>query len=138
MERSRKLVLGYYLATPAFLVLDGVFGANVRVAALEGEPVWKYAYYALCLVCAWAVWSRFRLASLLALGECSANLLLLCLGVLLPQYRLAEAILDGRAVASPFTLAHVVNFTIAAGIWTIAFHARAADFAPRGGRLRAL
>ena len=136
MKESQKLVLGYYLATPLFVLLDGAFGANVRIAALDGEPGWKYAYYALCLVCAGAVWSGVRGSTLLALAECSVNILLLCLGVLLPQYRLAEAILEGGTVENPLALAHVVNFAIAAGIWTLVFHAHLADLAPQRSRLR--
>ncbi len=136
MKKSQKLVLGYYLATPLFVLLDGAFGANVRIAALDGEPGWKYAYYALCLVCAGAVWSGVRRSTLLALAECSVNILLLCLGVLLPQYRLAEAILEGGTVENPLALGHVVNFAIAAGIWTLVFHAHLADLSPQRSRLR--
>ena len=130
MEKSRKLVLGYYLATPLFLVLDGVFGASVRVAALDGEPGWKLAYYALCCVCAGAVWSGFRGSALLTLGECSVNILLLCLGVLLAPYRLAESLPDGGSAENP--MAMLLNFAIAGGIWSIVFHAHLADLRPQG------
>ena len=66
---------------------------------------------------------------LLTLGECSVNILLLCLGVLLAPYRLAGAIPDGGSAEHP--MAMLVNFAIAGGIWSIVFHAHLAALRPQ-------
>lgn len=41
----------YYAATAIFLLLDYLFGINVRVAFLEPWPVWRFLYYLFCFGC---------------------------------------------------------------------------------------
>lgn len=41
----------YYAATAIFLLLDYLFGVNVRVAFLEPWPVWRLLYYLFCFAC---------------------------------------------------------------------------------------
>lgn len=47
---SRLLRL-YYAATAVFLLLDYVFGINVRLASLEPFPGWRALYYCFCFGC---------------------------------------------------------------------------------------
>ena len=46
-----RLLTLYYAATLLFLVIDYVFGINVRVAFLDTWPVARLAYYAVCFTC---------------------------------------------------------------------------------------
>ena len=58
MDRAARLVRTYYLGTPLFLILDLLGKVNIRVAALEGRPGLRLAYYALCAGCAFVTWRR--------------------------------------------------------------------------------
>jgi hypothetical protein len=120
----RPLLLGYYGLTPLFWLLDEGFGANVRVVALQGSEGWRTLYYLLCIGCGAALWVRPAWSALLALAECSINLLLLCLGVLLPIWRLAEQISAGGSVTNPITPELVTNFVVASAVWLVAFYGR--------------
>ena len=131
MSQSRRWLLGYYLATPLFWLADVSFGSSVRVVALDAYPGWKLAYYGVCLLCAAAMWRGMRGYGLIALGECTLNLLLLSVAILLPQIQLAEAISRGETVlSSPITPELVMNFLAAGTIWTLAFYARLYDLMP--------
>jgi hypothetical protein len=91
------------------------------VAALEGAPVWKAAWYALCLACGAAAWLRVPWLDGLALLESSANLLLLILSILLPYWAFADSILDGAPVSNPIALERVANFALAGAAGLAAF-----------------
>lgn len=49
---SDKLLLAYYDATLLFIAFDALFGVNVRLAFLEGQPGLRAGYYAFCIACA--------------------------------------------------------------------------------------
>ena len=112
----------YYAATPLFALADFVFGASVRAAAFDARPGLRSAYYGLCVACLALSFARPAWSSAVALAESSLNLLLLVLAVFLPYWALAEAVLDGRAVANPFSPGFVVNFCLAGAIWTAGFY----------------
>ncbi len=42
---SQRLLQFHYLATPLYFLLDYLTGFNIRTAALEAWPFWKYVYY---------------------------------------------------------------------------------------------
>jgi hypothetical protein len=117
-----RLILGYYGLTPLFWLLDWMYGANLRAVALQDATEWRALYYLLCIACGAALWLRPRWSGLVALVECSVNLLLLCLGVLLPYWRLADQITADRLVANPYTPELVINFAVAGAVWLVAFY----------------
>jgi hypothetical protein len=113
-----RLARAYYAATPLFALADFACGANVRAAAFAARPGLRAGYYALCIACLALALARPAWSGAVALAESSLNLLLLTLAVFLPYFAAAEAALDGRPFASPFSPAFVVNFLLAGAVWT--------------------
>jgi hypothetical protein len=121
-DRYRLLQL-YYCGTPIFLLLDLLFGANIRVTALEYYPVLKYGYYLLCLGCGILTWIVPPLSAVVGLIESSVNILLLILGVLGPYFQLFEQLMSQQTVESVgMTPTLLMNFAISGTIWTISFY----------------
>ena len=122
MTVRHLLLQYYYLATPTFIVMDAVFGANIRVAALEHYPFLKYAYYLVCIGCGVVMRVEPRLSPVTALIESSVNIFLLVLGLLAPYYHLISQLSSERMVeADVITSQLVTNFIISGTVWGISF-----------------
>lgn len=50
-DRAQWLLRAYYAATAVFLLLDYVFGINVRIAFLERHDALRLGYYLFCFAC---------------------------------------------------------------------------------------
>ena len=48
---SAKMLRFYYVGTAVFLLLDYLFGINVRLASLDAFPGWRAIYYLVCFAC---------------------------------------------------------------------------------------
>ncbi len=118
-----RLFQFYYLATPIFVLVDIIYGTNIRVAALEQYPVLKYLYYILCMGCAVATRAIPRLSAVVALIESSVNILLLILGVFIPYYQLIQQLMSNQTVVENkvITTEIMTNFMISGTIWVISF-----------------
>jgi hypothetical protein len=117
-----QLLQYYYLATPIFIVVDAVFGANIRVAALEHYPFLKYAYYIVCIGCGVIMRLEPRLSPVTALIESSVNIFLLILGLLAPYYQLVSQLSSKRMVETDVITSQLVtNFIISGAVWGISF-----------------
>lgn len=112
----------YYAATLLFAGLDFGADVNVRVAFLEGTPVWRLAYYLLCAACFVVIYWRPDWAAVVAAFESLANLTGLILGtgvaVLLPGDLGARGFVSVEAM---------VNFVLSGSIayWVWLRHAQA-------------
>lgn len=115
----------YYLVTPAFILLDYFGGINVRVAALDGVPVYKSLYYGFCVLCGVAVYFLPEYAAIVALFESPVNLLITILGIFLPYFerlKQFDDILNTTWSPVPdFSSQYVTNLLLAAGISAFAF-----------------
>ncbi len=115
----------YYLVTPAFILLDYLGGINVRVAVLEGMPLYKNLYYGFCVLCGVAVYFLPEYAAVVALFESPVNLVITILGLVVPYVetiKQLDDVLNARVIAAPeLTMPYVVNLLLAAGISTCAF-----------------
>ena len=116
-----SLIQAYYLATPLFWLLDFVFHAPVRVAALP-QPELRLLYYVFALACGVLVRWRPRLTPFVGLAESSANLLLLILSVLLPIFTLPTRVAEGAEVSLPFGPAMLINFFLSGTLLVISFY----------------
>lgn len=128
-----RAVLVYYLATPAFAVLDLAFGINVRAAFLDGRPVLKLVWYALALVCAAAVARWPNRAGLVGLAESGASIALLVIGTMTAYLAAVDAAASESAAAGPpFRPADVVNLMVSSGALIVSYIAAQARASREG------
>ncbi len=124
MPPLNRLLRAYYLATPAFMVMDRLWGTDLRVSFLDGAPHIKYAYYAACFALGIVMMRAPLLAPVGAMIESGINVLLLSLSVLLPYYRAIDAVAAGEPAAIPFHLNMVLNFVLCSAALTMGVYAR--------------
>jgi len=93
----------YYFMTPVFIVLDYLFGINVRVTVLDAMPRYKYLYYGFCLFCGIGMYVLPRCTPVVALFESTLNILLVVLTVFLPYIKMVTSSSPGPSPPSPFT-----------------------------------
>jgi len=104
----------YYLLTPVFIVLDALFGLNIRISGLA-SPELRYLYYGVCLLCALAGYWQSRYSALIAMAESRSNLLILLASIITPMVQLGY--LTGDTAASAGSSGdHLVNFLLSGGI----------------------
>lgn len=115
------LTSAYYLATPLFALADWIFRWNVRVAALDGQPGLKNAYYAVCTAAGIAIYLKPSLSRMVGLAESSVNILLLILGLMLPYWSLVGNF-TGEERFVPFSVSRIVNFLISGFMWVKVFY----------------
>ncbi|NQT02878.1 MAG: hypothetical protein HQ580_12695 [Planctomycetes bacterium] len=84
----------YFYITPLFILLDLIFGINVRVSALETMPLYKNLYYGFCILCGICMYIIPRYSAVVALFESSINIMMLVLGIFLPYIRTITALMD--------------------------------------------
>ena len=116
---TRKILVVYYAATAVFVVLDFVFGLNIRVAFLESLPTARIGYYGVCFACfALTVW-RPRWSVLIGAFESLVTLSALILSLGMRALLAADlALSDGPG---PVTLSEIVNFLISGSIAYVAW-----------------
>lgn len=120
--RARPVVL-YYLASPLFALLDFAFRMNLRVVFLAGHPELRLCYYLGCLALGWAILrASWRTAALVGLTECTFNLLLLTLSVMVPLADLPARVMDGGPATNPFTPLFVANLAISSAVFLRLFY----------------
>jgi len=117
----------YYYMTPAFILLDYLWGINVRVAVLDGMPLYKNLYYGFCILCGVVVCILPWLSAAVALFESIIMIMMTVVGFFLPYVRLLNSgddILntDLRAFGE-FGVPNVTNFLMALAIAIVSFRA---------------
>jgi hypothetical protein len=111
---TRNILLSYYAATVVFLLLDYVFGINVRLAFIEESVSIRAGYYLFCFACfALMIW---RPAWTVVIGAVESLITLvaiivhMALRVMVPTDQMVMA---GQGLV---TLADILNFMLAGGI----------------------
>lgn len=129
METRGRLSISsvYYFITPAFIVLDYVWGINVRVAVLDGMPLYKNLYYGFCILCGVVVYILPWLSAGVALFESIIMIIMTVLGFFLPYVRLlnsgGDILNTDLRVFGEFGVPNATNFVMALAIAAISFHA---------------
>ncbi len=109
----------YYAATALFLLLDYLFGINVRLASLDALPGWRAIYYVVCFAClglivwrpAWTLW--------VSTSESLVTLSMLIIAMGTRVFTITDTMLS---TATGFVTAEeITNFVIAGGIAWIAW-----------------
>ncbi|MFC1627911.1 hypothetical protein ACFL3H_02210 [Gemmatimonadota bacterium] len=99
----------YYLGTIGFLLVDLMFGWNIRIAALEHAPLLKYGWYTGLIGCSLIIRLRPQRSALVALVEGSANLFLLLGGIMLTYYGAIDQALAGSFDGINLTPESMIN-----------------------------
>ncbi len=116
-----RTALYFLVGTAAFLALDLLLGAPIRVAGLP-TPSARLGYYAgLGVLGVLAIRLPF-LAPWLAAGESVVNLFLLFLSVLLPLWSLPEVVAAGGEPTPPLTGWGILNLILVGGVLVASFH----------------
>jgi len=117
----------YYYVTPAFILLDYVWGVNVRVAVLDGMPLYKNLYYGFCILCGGVVYILPWLSAAVALFESIIMIVMTVLGFFLPYMRLlnsgGDILNTDLRVFGEFGVPNATNFIMALAIAAISFRA---------------
>lgn len=116
---SAKMLHLYYAATAVFLLLDYVFGINVRLASLDTLPGWRAIYYLVCFGClglmvwrpAWTLW--------VATTESLITLSMLIIAMGARVFTLSDRMLSSGT--GLVTIEEIINFGISGGIAWIAW-----------------
>lgn len=117
--RADQILPWYYGATVIFLLLDYVFGFNVRLAFLDALPAAKLAYYGICFVCfalmLWRPsWTKL-IGTFESLVTLTALIFAMAIRVMVPNDAIFEE--SARFV----TIQEVINFVIAGSVAYLAW-----------------
>jgi hypothetical protein len=114
----------WYLGlTPAFALLDYTTGIDLRVSLLDGHRLLHGAYYVVSFLCGIGAYVRPEAARAIAVGESSANIAILVIGVFTAYFAVLESAAGPGAVVNPFTPEAVANLVISA-LWAYVAYAR--------------
>ncbi len=115
----------YYAITPVFILLDYIWGINVRVAVLDNFPLYKGLYYGFCIICGVLVFLVPRSSSIVALVESIIIIMLTVLGVMLPYIQILSESLDIMSTdfekINIFQPQYIINLILAGGIAYMTF-----------------
>jgi hypothetical protein len=117
----RRTALYFLLGTAAFLALDLLLGAPIRVAALPTLSA-RLGYYAGLAALGVLAIRLPLLAPWLAAGESVVNLFLLFLSILLPLWSLPEVVAAGGEPTPPVTGWGILNLILVGGVLVASFH----------------
>jgi len=110
-------VRGYYLATPAFLLADLLFGVDVRTPFLDALPALKWGWYAAATLIGVASWRWPPWTAHLGLAEAGLDIVVLVLSV-------GMAYIDAATSESGATVlgaASVVNLVLSATMLIVSY-----------------
>lgn len=108
---QHRMLLGYYAGTVIFLVLDWIFGVNIRIAFLDDSAGWRAAYYVLCGGCFVSILRWPELERIIGGLESTITLAALIINMALRAMLPAGPGFDQPIV--PITMAEIANFLIA-------------------------
>lgn len=111
-----RLIRWYYLGTPAFYLVDALFGINVRVAFLDQWPAGTTAYYALAFALGLLAWRRPAWTAQIGLLESGANVALLILSVAVWYGGVLGAAASEYGMPAPIAPEALVNFVFSAAV----------------------
>lgn len=124
-ERTADLRLAvlrfYYWSTPLFFLADAVWGVSIRASFLP-RPDLRIVYYCFCLACALLCHRKPEMTPFIGMSESAVSLLLLALGVMLPIWGAADAVVSGGDVPAIMTPAKLFNILLSGSILVLAFH----------------
>ena len=117
-----KFLQLYYLTTPVFLIIDIVWGINIRIPFLNHLSFMKYTYYTIAFACGIYTYKHPQKADIVGLLESSINIGILVIGFMLTYYNLSFTMLDDTTFDNPFTVKAIINFSLSGSIFLISYY----------------
>ena len=107
----------YFYFTPLFILLDYIWGVNVRISALDSLPLYKNLYYGFCVLCGICMYIVPRYSAVVTLFESIVNFGMIVFGIFMPYIQnmmYAEDILsaDFKAMEASLNTQPIVNLVI--------------------------
>ena len=117
----------YFYITPLFILLDYIWGVNVRVSALDSMPVYKNLYYGFCILCGVCMYFVPRYSAVVTLFESIINFGMIVFSIFMPYIRnmiYAEDILnaDFKAMEEAINAQSIANLVIVGSFVVLTFH----------------
>ncbi len=116
----------YYTITPLFILLDYVWGINVRTVVLDSEPMYKGLYYGFCVLCGVVIYIVPRLSPVVALVESSIIFMMTVLSVFIPYVQtivqmdnILDADIQYISILAP---SYIVNLVLSGGMAALTFN----------------
>lgn len=121
--RHGRILKIYYFLTPLFVMVELLFGLNLRITfpftTFAGA---EYIYCGLCFMIPCFLLKKDLWISLFSLTESVLNILFLCLSVLMPYFNLAKVLDQGGDLGFKFGVAECVHFLIAGAVLLYSFY----------------
>jgi len=116
----------YFYITPLFILLDYIWGVNVRVSALDSIPVYKNLYYGFCILCGVCMYFVPRYSAIVTLFESIINFAMIVFSIFMPYIQnmiYAEDILnaDFKAMEESINAQSIVNLVIVGSFVVLTF-----------------
>ena len=124
-SRSPKtfyLVWGYYIATPAFIILELLFGFGFRVPFILAAPVIRYLYYAVCIACGVICHFRPKAAPYVAFAESVIYLTLIIVGYGAAVSDAMLKVAELKSVPEILSIKGTLSFIVPATVGLISFY----------------
>lgn len=131
--RPQRLLQGFYLAAPAFALLDLGFGIDLRTTFLQQGPALKLLYHGMAFGCGIAATRWPRRAALIGFLESGTNIGWLVTGIMLRYLQALDVALSETATpTAPFTGPETVNLLVSAGVLMVSYVAAQGRLAREG------
>ena len=120
-QATFPLLRGYYIVTPAFLVLELVWGVSFRVPFLLVGPILRCLYYVFCFGCGTVCYFRPKATPVVALTESTTNVVLLFTGYMIARCNAVLTVAETGTVPEILTIKGVLSFLIPAIVCVASF-----------------
>jgi len=127
MKRDYRQIVArwYYFATPIFILLDYLWGINVRVSVLDSMPLYKNLYYGFCITCAVGICIFPRYSAVVALAESTINFLMVVFFLFTPYVycltHMDDVLSAVSDVENVFSMQRIANLFLAGLVAVFAF-----------------
>ncbi len=116
----------YYYITPLFILLDYIWGVNVRVTILDSMPLYKSLYYGFCILCGVGMYIVPQYFAVVALLESTIIFTMVVLGIFVPYVQnilYVDDILtaDFKAMEASLNIQPIVNLVLAGSVAIFVF-----------------
>jgi len=113
---------GYYILTPAFLVLELLWRVSFRVPFLLAVPLLRYLYYGFCFGCGTVCYFRPKATPVVALTESATNIVLLFAGYMIAYYNAIFAVAETGNIPEILTVKGTLSFAVPVTVCVASFY----------------